>query len=171
MDKIKFYITVGTRATEIVKRNRTGFAGSAAFAPSGWELVEATMAYLKTEKQFLVSRLTADLAIRSVGSALPTEQNLVTELTGRDMNSGLPARLEVSTQNVQEAIARILDLIIHKIVRRISYTTSTLPPETVVDPKIILTGDFRTLRGLDQRLEEAIRATAIPDATVIIENG
>jgi actin-like ATPase involved in cell morphogenesis len=161
-------ITIGTLAVDITETNQTIFMGASTFTPSGWELLEAMMDYLKTSRGFLVARLTAHQAILEAGSALPTDEHRSITLQGRNMENGLPSTFEVTTQEIQEVIGGLLDTIVVNTARKLMLYTLSLSPGTTLNNTITLCGDFRGVRGLAARLEHELRANIMPDATVVI---
>jgi actin-like ATPase involved in cell morphogenesis len=164
----KLLLIFDTRATEIFTQDRNGpFAGSMTFTPGGVELCHAVMEHLKTEYQFAMARLSAEQAILKIGSALPVSEGWTMEVEGRNLNTGLPQRREISTDMIQEPINQILNPIIQTIVREIAFRISVKQPDAF-DNEIMLSGEYCELKGLKKRLGDAIRAEAMLDAHIVV---
>jgi rod shape-determining protein MreB len=102
-------------------------------------------------------RTAEEIKIR-VGSAMYLEDKLVTEIKGRDMITGLPKILEVSSDDVTEAIQPLLE----GILRTLKEVLNNTPPELsadVMDKGIVLSGGSAQLRNLDRLITEA---TGVP---------
>src|SRR6266511_3261487 len=121
----KLLLIFDTRATEIFRRDQNGdFVDSQTFTPGGVELCQAVMEHLKTEHQFAIARLSAELAILEIGSALPASEGWAREFEGRNLITGLPQLREISTGMIQEPIDQILKPIIQTIVIQIAFMIS-----------------------------------------------
>jgi rod shape-determining protein MreB len=164
----KLLLIFDTRATEIIRRDQNGdFAGSQTFTPGGIELCQAVMEHLKTEHQFAIARLSAERTILEIGSALPASEGWTMAVTGRNLNTGLPHRREISTDMIQEPIDRILDAIVRTIVFQITSRLSVKQPDAF-DNEITLSGEYCELKGFKKRLGDAIREEAMPEAHITI---
>jgi rod shape-determining protein MreB len=170
MNMYKLYVVVDTGETQIFHVDQNHEAHSRTFTPSGVELYEAVIEYLKTDHQLWVSRLSAAMAIHTIGSAVPTEKNMTIKLIGRDLNNGLPGQREISTIQINTAIAPTLDQIVMQVTRHIHDIAIVLPPDTTLENEIILSGDYSMLRDLAERIEAAIRAEAMPEAMVVVKS-
>lgn len=170
MESLKFSIKIDTRATEIIRRDQNNaIVGSTTFAPGGVELCEAVIEYLKVNQHFLLSRLSAEQAIFRVGNALPTEDDSSIELVGRNLQTEKPQRRKISADMISDPIDRVLTIIVAQVVRSIRRIVSTRSSDLTFDNEIVLNGEYATLKGLDKRFEEALRAEAIPEAIIVIE--
>jgi rod shape-determining protein MreB len=118
----------------------------------GDELDEAIVAYVKKEFSLALGERTAEEIKIALGSAFPLEEELHAEIRGRDLLSGLPKTVVVSTEQIRAAI----DEPVTAIVDAVKATLDRTPPELAADlmeQGVVLTGGGSLLHGLDARLE------------------
>ena len=118
------------------------------------EMDETIIEYLKKTYNLMVGVRTAeDIKIR-IGSAYPLEEELSLEIKGRDLVSGLPKAMTVTSQEVRDALKGPLDAIIETVKISLERT----PPELAADlieHGIIMAGGGSQLKGLDRLISEA----------------
>jgi rod shape-determining protein MreB len=118
---------------------------------AGDDLDQAIMAWMKKEYSLMLGERTAEEVKMTLGSAFPLPEEPEAEIRGRDMVSGLPRTVTVSTVEVRHA----LEEQIQDIVDAVRMTLDQTPPELagdIMDRGIVLTGGGALLRGLDERL-------------------
>jgi rod shape-determining protein MreB len=118
---------------------------------AGDELDEALLAYLKKEFSLAVGERTAEEIKIQMGSAWPFEEEMTADIRGRDLISGLPRTISLSTDQVREAIAEP----VAAIVDAVRTTLDKTPPELAADimhQGITITGGGALLAGIDRRL-------------------
>ena len=109
------------------------------------------MAYLKKEFSLAVGERTAEEIKIQMGSAWPFEEEMTADIRGRDLISGLPRTISLSTDQVREAIAEP----VAAIVDAVRTTLDKTPPELAADimhQGITITGGGALLAGIDRRL-------------------
>jgi rod shape-determining protein MreB len=159
-------VDIGGGSSDIAVISLGGIVNSQSLKIAGNEFDEAIASFIRNKYNLLIGERTAeDLKIK-VGAAkiLPDDEPVVAEVRGRDLVSGLPKTVEVSAQNVTEALQDPLD----KIIQGVKQVLETTPPELVadiIDRGILLTGGGALLRNLDIVLQEA---TGVP--VVVAEN-
>lgn len=90
------------------------------------------------------------------GSAYPLEQEITVTLRGRNLITGLPESVEVSSVELREALAPSINVIVETVRDAVDET----PPELIADMMmdgVVLAGGGALLRGLDTRLSEETR--------------
>ena len=95
---------------------------------------------------------------KQIGSAYPLEEEIVTEIKGRDLVAAIPRTIEISSAEIREALADPINAIIEAVLISLERT----PPEVaadILDRGITLTGGGALLRGLDERIR---RETNLP---------
>jgi len=115
----------------------------------GDKLDEAISRYIKKEYNVLVGERASEELKRKIGSAYPEEDDLSMEIRGRDLVTGLPRSLSISTSQVAEAIDEPLS----EILQGIKYVLERTPPELsgdIIKKGAVLTGGGAMLRGLSQ---------------------
>jgi rod shape-determining protein MreB len=159
-------VDIGGGSTDIAVISLGGIVNAQSLKIAGNEFDEAIASFIRNKYNLLIGERTAeDLKIK-VGAAkiLPDDEPVVAEVRGRDLVSGLPKTVEVSAQNVTEALQDPLD----KIIQGVKQVLETTPPELVadiIDRGILLTGGGALPRNLDIVLQEA---TGVP--VVVAEN-
>lgn len=144
-------VDVGGGTTEVAVISLGGIVTSLSIRTAGDELDAAIVAWMKKEHALMLGERTAEEVKMTLGSAWPTAQEPTAEVRGRDLVSGLPRTLEVSSAEVRHALEEPL----HAIVDAVRSTLDQTPPELagdIMDRGIVLTGGGALLRGLDERL-------------------
>jgi rod shape-determining protein MreB len=106
---------------------------------------------MKKEHGLMLGERTAEEVKMTMGSAFPLADETTAEIRGRDLVSGLPRTVVVSTAEIRHAMEEPL----HTIVDAVRSTLDQTPPELagdIMDRGIVLTGGGALLRGLDERL-------------------
>jgi rod shape-determining protein MreB len=142
---------IGGGTTQIAVISLSGMVVARSIRVGGNRIDDAITAYLKRKHSLLIAERTAEEVKIAVGSAVSIKQPLVTEVCGRDLVSGLPKSLEVSSNDVSEAIQQPLRLIVGAVRDVLEETPPGLAAD-VFDRGIVLTGGGALLRGLDRYL-------------------
>src|ERR671923_80285 len=125
---------------------------------TGDELDESIINHIKKEYSLLLGERTAEAIKLSIASVYPMQEELLAEIPGRDLVSGLPKTIQITDGEVRTAIEEPVTAIIDSI----KTTLDRTPPELAGDVMhrgIVLTGGGALLRGLDKRL---IHETGMP---------
>jgi rod shape-determining protein MreB len=118
----------------------------------GDELDEAIVDYVKKTFRLALGERTAEELKIQLGSAFPLQEELRAEIRGRDLVTGLPKTVSISTEQIREAISEP----VQAIVDAVKVTLDRTPPELAADLMergIVLTGGGALLHGLDARLQ------------------
>jgi rod shape-determining protein MreB len=135
-----------------------GIVASDSVRIGGVKFDHAIMEHIRRTYNLAVGERTAEDIKITVGSAMYLEQKLIMEVKGRDMLTGLPKIMEVSSDDVTEAIQPLLEGIIATM-KEVLYKT---PPELsadVMDKGIVISGGSSQLRNFDRLIAEA---TGVP---------
>ena len=146
-------VDIGGGTTEVAVISLGGIVSSQSVRVGGDELDEAIISYVKKEYSLALGERTAEEIKIALGSAFPLKEELHAEIRGRDLVSGLPKVLVVSTQEIREAIAEPVSAIVDAV----KVTLDKTPPELAADimeTGIVLTGGGALLHGLGPRLQE-----------------
>jgi rod shape-determining protein MreB len=144
-------VDIGGGTTEVAVISLGGIVCAQSVRVAGDELDDAIIAHIKKEHSMLLGERTAEEIKIGLGSALPLEEEIHAEIRGRDLVSGLPRTIVVSTTDIRQAI----DEPVSRIVDAVRGTLDACPPELaadVMDRGIVLTGGGALLRRLDDRL-------------------
>lgn len=151
-------VDIGGGTSEVAVISLGGIVVSRSLRVAGDEMDDAIVHYVKKEYNLMIGERTAeDLKIK-LGSAYPLEPEEECTISGRDLVTGLPKDLSISSEEIREALKEA----VNSIVDSIKYTLEKTPPELAADIMergIMLTGGGALLRGLDKRTAEE---TGIP---------
>lgn len=151
-------VDIGGGTTEVAVISLGGIVYGRSLRVGGDELDEAIINYIKRAYNVLIGERTAEEVKIKMGSAYPLKQEMEMEVKGRDLVTGLPKTLEITSEEIRGSLEEPLSA----IVETIKMTLERTPPELaadIVDRGIILAGGTSQLRGLDIRLREA---TGVP---------
>ncbi|MFT4866082.1 MAG: rod shape-determining protein MreB [Ilumatobacter sp.] len=167
-------VDIGGGTTEVAVISLGGIVTAQSVRVAGDELDEAVMQYIKKEFSLAIGERTAEEIKIQMGSAWPMEQELTADIRGRDLISGLPRTMQVTTEHIREALAEPISAIIDAV----KTTLDKTPPELAADimqDGIMLTGGGALLGGLDERLTHEtgmpIRVADEPLYSVVIGSG
>jgi rod shape-determining protein MreB len=141
----------GTTEVAVISLGDIVYGKSIRFA--GDELDEAIISYIKRTYNILVGERTAEDVKIQIGSAFPLEQELRMQIKGRDLVTGLPKMIELTSEEIRGALEEPL----LPIIEAIKMTLERTPPELaadIVDRGIILAGGSSLLKNLDERLRD-----------------
>ena len=146
-------VDIGGGTTEVAVISLGGIVTSQSVRIGGDELDEAIIAYIKKEYSLALGERTAEEIKIALGSAFPLAEELHAEIRGRDLVTGLPKTVVVSTQEIRKAV----DEPVSAIIDAVKVTLDKTPPELAADimeQGIVLTGGGALLHGLDARLQD-----------------
>lgn len=151
-------IDIGGGTAEVAVISLGGIVASASTRIGGNKIDQAILEYTRRHHGLAIGERTAEDVKINIGSALPMEDPLTMEVRGRDMVTGLPRTITMTTNDIVEAISPALEGIIESI-KEVLHNT---PPELaadIIDKGIILSGGTSLLRNIDQLVS---RATGVP---------
>lgn len=143
---------IGGGTTDIAVISLGGIVISQSIRVAGNKMDEAIVRHVRNTYNLMIGEPTAEEVKIKVGSAYPLAQELTMEVRGRDIVAGLPRTVEVTSDEVREALAEPVRQITEKICSVLEET----PPELASDLMqrgITLTGGGALLRGLDRFIE------------------
>ncbi len=144
-------VDIGGGTTEVAVISLGGIVVAQSIRVGGDELDEAIVNYVKRERKLMIGTQTAEEVKLEIGSAFALKDELEAEIRGRDMISGLPKTVVLSSEQVREA----LEEPVVQIVDAVKATLDRTPPELasdIMDRGIVLAGGGSLLSGLDERL-------------------
>ena len=167
-------VDIGGGTTEVAVISLGGIVTAQSVRVAGDELDDAVMQYVKKEFSLAIGDRTAEEIKIQMGSAWPMEEELTADIRGRDLISGLPRTIQVTTEHIREALAEP----VAAIVDAVKTTLDKTPPELAADimeDGITITGGGALLGGLDERLAHEtgmpIRVADEPLYSVVIGSG
>ena len=144
-------VDIGGGTTEVAVISLGGIVVSQSIRVGGDELDEAIVNYVKREYKLLIGMQTSEEVKLEIGSAAPMKEELQAEIRGRDLVTGLPKTVVLSSQEVRLA----LDEPLQQIVDAIKSTLDKTPPELasdIMDRGIVLAGGGALLHRLEERI-------------------
>ena len=146
-------VDIGGGTTEVAVISLGGIVVAQSIRVGGDELDEAIVNYVKREEKLMIGTQTAEEVKLEIGSAFRLRDEMEAEIRGRDMISGLPKTVVLSSEQVREA----LEEPVSQIVEAVKVTLDRTPPELasdIMDRGIVLAGGGSLLNGLDERLRD-----------------
>ena len=142
-------VDIGGGTTEVAVIALGDIVTSQSTKAAGDSFDEAIINFIRKKHNLLIGDRTAEQIKINLGSALPFEDEGSMEVKGRNLVDGLPKNVEVSAEDVREAVSDLLD----QIIDTIRSTFENTPPELaadIIDKGIVLTGGSAKLRGIDK---------------------
>jgi len=153
-------VDIGGGTTDVAVISLGGIVTSKSLRVAGDELDNSIVQFVKKNHNLLIGERTAEEVKVKLGSAYPLETELSMEIRGRDLISGLPKTITITSQEVRTALSEPISAIIDAI----KYTLEKTPPELssdVMDRGIMLTGGGALIRGLDKIISEETGITVL----------
>jgi len=142
-------VDIGGGTTEVAIISLGGIVTAKSIRVGGDELDESIVQYIKREYSLMIGERTAEEVKVTVGSAFPKSKEEKMLVRGRDLVSGLPKTLEITSSEIMDALKEPVG----QIIEAIKYTLEKTPPELAADIMemgIMLTGGGALLDGLDK---------------------
>ena len=151
-------VDIGGGTTEVAVISLGGIVVAQSIRVGGDEMDEAIINWVKREYKLMIGSQTSEEVKLEIGSGNPLAEEVQAEIRGRDMITGLPKTVVLSSEEVREA----LEEPVSQIVDAVKSTLDKTPPELasdIMDRGIMLAGGGALLQGLDERLR---RETEMP---------
>jgi rod shape-determining protein MreB len=144
-------VDIGGGTTEVAVISLGGIVINHSIRTAGDEIDEAIVQFARREYNLLIGERMAEKVKIAAGSAYPLSEEIKVVLRGRDMLTGLPKAVEISSVELREGIAGPVNTIVQEVRAALEET----PPELVADVMehgIMLAGGGALLHGLDKRI-------------------
>ncbi len=149
-------VDIGGGTTDIAVLSLDGIVLSRSLRVGGMKLDEVIARHIRSTYNLMIGDRTAEEIKMSIGSAVPLAEELNMEVRGRDLLSGLPQTVTVTSEEIRDAMAEPIS----QIVSRVKSVLEKTPPELasdIIERGIVLTGGTALLRGLDHLTADATR--------------
>lgn len=146
-------VDIGGGTTDVAVISLGGIVTNKSLRVGGDEMDEAIINYIKREYNLMIGERTAEEIKIQIGSAFPKEKEESMDIRGRDLVSGLPKTLRITSTEILEALKEPLS----SIVEAIKMTLEKTPPELaadIMDRGIMLTGGGALLSGIDKLIRQ-----------------
>jgi rod shape-determining protein MreB len=165
-------VDIGGGTTEVALFSLGGIVLSRSIRVAGDELDEDIVQYMRKKHNLLIGEPTAERIKMEIGSAYPMPQERTMTVSGRNLVTGLPDKIEISSIEIREAIAGSINILIDIL----KETLDATPPELVADlmeSGICLAGGGGQIKGLTERISEEvnIRAWVADDPMTCVARG
>lgn len=157
-------VDIGGGTTEVAVISLGGIVTCRSVRVAGDEMDEAIIQYIKRQYNLMIGERTAEQLKLDIGSAMGLGKGEEMEIRGRDLLTGLPKPLMISSNEIIDALADTVS----SIIEAVKVTLEKCPPELaadIMDRGIVLTGGGALLRNLDKLLA---RETGMP--VIVAEN-
>jgi rod shape-determining protein MreB len=167
-------VDIGGGTTDVAVISLGSIVHSESLRIAGNRMDEVIMRYIRNVYNLMIGERTAEEIKMRVGSAYPLQQELSMEVRGRDLVAGLPKTIQVTSEEIREALAEPVSAIVEKVKRVLEKTPPELSAD-IIERGIMLTGGGALLRGLDQLISSVtglpVRVAEDPLTCVVIGTG
>ena len=149
-------VDIGGGTTEVIVAALGGIVVSRSVRVAGDEMDEDIINYARQKYNLVIGERMAEQAKIAIGSAYPLEEEQLFPLRGRNLITGLPEEVLISSVEVREALSNSVNIIVDAVRSALDET----PPELIADlmeDGIVLAGGGALLKGLAERLTEETR--------------
>ncbi len=146
-------VDIGGGTSEVAVISLGGIVTSKSLRVAGDELDEAIVHYVKKEYNLMIGERTAEDIKTSIGAAYPKPKEESMEIRGRDLITGLPRNINITSSEIVDALKEPVNAIVDSI----KYTLEKTPPELasdIMDRGIMLTGGGALLSGLNTLIKQ-----------------
>lgn len=165
-------VDIGGGTADIAVISLGGIVASHSVKVAGNKFDAAIAEYIKRHYNLAIGDRTAEALKIEIGSAVPMDEPLHMEIKGRDLMSGLPRVLEISSSEITDAISYELS----EVIRAIKSVLHDTPPELaadIMDRGIVMTGGSSLLRNIDKLVlqETGVPAHIADEALLCVAKG
>jgi rod shape-determining protein MreB len=146
-----FILDVGGGTSEIAIISLRGIVFSQTLRVGGDKMDDAIVQYVRRAYNLLIGERTAEQIKIAIGSAVPSGEELTTEITGRDVVLGAPRSVILTEEEIREVLMEPLGQILEMVRAALEKTPPELAAD-IVERGITLTGGGALLRGFDRFL-------------------
>ena len=145
-------VDIGGGTTEIAVIALNGVVTKEAIRVAGDEMDEAIIQWFRNEHKLDIGNSSAESIKKSVGSAMRVKSEVIA-VKGRDLVSGIPKTIEVSSDEIRQSLKDPINAIVEAVKRALELTPPELSAD-ILDRGIIMTGGGSMLKGVDQLIRE-----------------
>lgn len=151
-------VDIGGGTTDIAVLSLDGIVLARSLRVGGMKLDEVIARHIRSTYNLMIGDRTAEEIKVMIGSVMPLNEEMSMEVRGRDLLSGLPQTISVTSQEIRECMLEPIS----QVVTRVKNVLEKTPPELasdIIERGIVLTGGTALLRGLDELISDA---TCVP---------
>ncbi|MGE5480095.1 MAG: rod shape-determining protein [Chloroflexota bacterium] len=151
-------VDIGGGTTEIAVIALSGIVSDVSIRVAGDNMTNSIVQYFRRQHNILIGDRTGEVIKCSVGSAVALKEEIAIEVKGRDLVSGIPKSINVSSADIRTALNEQVTLIVNSVLHLLEHTPPELAAD-IYDRGIMLSGGGALLKGLDEKLR---RETSLP---------
>jgi rod shape-determining protein MreB len=142
-------VDIGGGTAEVAVISMKGVVTARSLRVAGDEMTEAIATHIRRRYNLLIGDVTAEEVKLAIGSAYPLETETTYEVRGRDLINGLPKSVEVTSEEIRDALKDPLEQILATIKSALELTPPELSAD-IIDSGIMLSGGGALIKGLDK---------------------
>lgn len=146
-------VDIGGGTTEVAVISLGGIVTSRSIRIAGDEMDDAIIQHVKKTYNLMIGERTAEEIKIEIGTAYPLEKPETYEVRGRDLVSGLPKTIEITSEEIYKALSEPVSSILEAIKNTLELTPPELAAD-IMDRGIVMAGGGSLLRGLDRLVSE-----------------
>jgi rod shape-determining protein MreB and related proteins len=146
-------IDIGGGTSEVAVMAMGGVVVSKAVRVGGFDVDDMISRHIRKEYGIVIGERTAEQIKIAIGSGFPLPEEEKAEIRGRDLATGLPKTVQVTSEEIREAISEPVSAVVQAAVAALAETPPELSQD-VLNRGIALTGGGGMLRGLDMRIAQ-----------------
>ena len=146
-------VDIGGGTTEVAVISLGGVVVSNSIRIAGDDLDENIVNHIKRERNLAIGETTAEQIKKEIGCAMPLMSEASMEVKGRDLTSGLPETITVTSTEIEESMKESIE----KIVDVVRLTLEKTPPELasdIMEKGIVLAGGGALIKNLDKLISK-----------------
>lgn len=149
-------IDIGGGTTDIAVLSLGGIVNSSSIKVAGNTFDNDIMKYIKDKYKLLIGDRTAEDIKVTIGTVLPEDKKEKMDVRGRDLVTGLPHTVTITSKEVEEALRESIYTIIHTAKNVLEQTPPELSAD-IIDKGIVITGGGALIKGFDQLLSQELK--------------
>jgi rod shape-determining protein MreB len=160
-------VDIGGGTTDVAVISLGGIVNYVTLKMAGDKMDEAIIQYMRRRHNILVGERTAEMIKLQIGSAYPLPEEKSMEVKGRDLISGVPRMISITSQDIRDALADV----VRGIIEAVKATLEKTPPELsgdISERGLVLAGGGASLAGLDEVLREEIGIPVVVAETPLL---
>ena len=157
---INMIVDIGGGTTDVAVISLAGTVVSESIKVAGDDFNEAIVRYMRKKHNLLIGERTGEEIKIKIGTCYPRQEELAIDVRGRNLVTGLPKTVTITSEETLEALSESAN----QIVEAVHMVLEKTPPELAADISdrgIVLTGGGALLTGLEQLLEERLGITTM----------
>ncbi len=167
-------VDIGGGTTEVAVISLSGIVYAKSVRVGGDKMDEAIRNHVKRKYNMAIGDSSAEIIKMQIASAYPMDPEQQIEVKGRDLVTGIPQNIIITSEEVRKAISEQVNVIVQAVRNALEQTPPELAAD-IVDRGIVLTGGGALLKGLDALLREEtqlpITVVEDPLSTVVLGTG